>query len=102
MILGVNVPLSGGRPVLGVGPGWAPRAVLRLSAEPLTGERRAGEGTLDQVLGDLDRLRAMGAGSVVLDPLLDHPDETLRPERAWQDLATVAAHRVAAHRKELA
>ncbi|MEV4258089.1 LLM class F420-dependent oxidoreductase, partial [Spirillospora sp. NPDC049652] len=74
-------------------PALAPRIALRITAEPLAGERLAGEGTLDQVLADLRRLREMGAESVVLDPVLAHPDETLRPERAWRDLAAVAAHR---------
>ncbi|WP_026411231.1 LLM class flavin-dependent oxidoreductase [Actinomadura oligospora] len=78
-----------GRPV----PSLAPRMLLRLTDEPLTGERRAGEGTIEQVLADLERLRRMGAESVLLDPFLAHPDETLRPENAWRDLATVAALR---------
>ncbi|WP_131737739.1 LLM class flavin-dependent oxidoreductase [Actinomadura roseirufa] len=76
-----------GRPV----PALAPRIVLRLTAEPLA-ERRAGEGTIEQVLADLDHLRRLGAESVVLDPYLGDPDETRRPEIAWQALATVAAH----------
>ncbi|RFU37832.1 LLM class flavin-dependent oxidoreductase [Actinomadura logoneensis] len=78
-----------GRPV----PALAPRIALRLTSEPPGGERLAGEGTLDQVLADLHRLREMGARSVVLDPVLAHPDETLRPENAWRDLAAVAARR---------
>ncbi|MEV5572245.1 LLM class flavin-dependent oxidoreductase [Spirillospora sp. NPDC052269] len=78
-----------GRPV----PALAPRILLRLTADPLGDERRAGEGTIDQVLADLQRLRRMGAESVLLDPFLAHPDETLRPENAWRDLAAVAAHR---------
>lgn len=40
---------------------------------------------------DLDRLRALGADTVVLDPFNGDPDETLRPATAWRDLATVAA-----------
>jgi len=36
-------------------------------------------------------LRLLGADTVVLDPFNGHPDETLRPEAAWQALATVWA-----------
>ncbi|GAA0956400.1 LLM class flavin-dependent oxidoreductase [Kribbella koreensis] len=77
-----------GRPV----PGFAPRIVLRLTAEPLPeGERVAGEGSLEQVLGDLEELRQLGATEVVLDPFGGDPAETERPQNAWKDLATVAA-----------
>ncbi|MFF0520805.1 LLM class flavin-dependent oxidoreductase [Actinomadura nitritigenes] len=72
-------------------PALAPRIVLRLTAEPLT-ERRAGEGTIDQVMADLEHLRQLGAETVLLDPYLGDPDETHHPETAWQALATVAAH----------
>ena len=59
---------------------------------PLTGpDRRAGEGTLDQVVGDLRALRDLGACSVVLDPFNGDPEETRRPQEAWRALATVAA-----------
>ncbi|WP_067814142.1 LLM class flavin-dependent oxidoreductase [Actinomadura kijaniata] len=73
-------------------PPLAPRIVLRLTDEPLT-ERRAGEGTADQVMDDLKRLRALGAESVLLDPYLGDPEETRHPETAWRDLAAVAALR---------
>ncbi|MER6815497.1 LLM class flavin-dependent oxidoreductase [Spirillospora sp. NPDC000708] len=72
-------------------PALAPRIVLRLTPEPLT-ERRAGEGTIDQVMADLEHLRQLGAETVLLDPYLGDPDETHHPETAWQTLATVAAH----------
>ncbi|WP_067482480.1 LLM class flavin-dependent oxidoreductase [Actinomadura hibisca] len=77
-------------------PALAPRVLLRLTDEP-PAERRAGEGTLDQVLSDLEHLRRLGAEDVLLDPFVGDPDETLRPETAWHALAAVAAHR-----KELA
>ncbi|HEY4571373.1 MAG TPA: LLM class flavin-dependent oxidoreductase [Kribbella sp.] len=81
---------SEGRPV----PDFAPRILLRLTGEPLPdGERVAGEGSLEQVLADLDVLRELGARSVVLDPFVGDPAETERPEVAWQALATIAAHR---------
>jgi alkanesulfonate monooxygenase SsuD/methylene tetrahydromethanopterin reductase-like flavin-dependent oxidoreductase (luciferase family) len=76
---------AAGRPV----PGLAPRIVLRLTDEPL--ERRlAGEGTVDQVIGDLEQLRLLGAADVVLDPFTGDPEETRRPTAAWRALATVA------------
>lgn len=79
-----------GRPV----PALAPRVVLRLTDEPVThSERRAGEGTIGQVMDDLEQLRALGAESVLLDPFNGDPEETCRPEVAWQELATVAASR---------
>ncbi|MFG1639900.1 LLM class flavin-dependent oxidoreductase [Amycolatopsis sp. NPDC049252] len=80
--------LAGDAPV----PAFAPRILLRLTDTPVTGpDRRAGEGTLDQVLDDLTQLRAMGADTVVLDPFDGDPAETLRPEAAWRDLAAIAA-----------
>ncbi|MDQ7804967.1 LLM class flavin-dependent oxidoreductase [Amycolatopsis sp. A133] len=80
--------LAGDRPV----PAFAPRILLRVTAAPVTGpDRRAGEGTLDQVLEDLAQLRALGADTVVLDPFDADPAETLHPEVAWRDLAAVAA-----------
>ncbi|WP_020386061.1 LLM class flavin-dependent oxidoreductase [Kribbella catacumbae] len=73
-------------------PGFAPRILLRLTSTPLPeAERVAGEGSLDQVLGDLEELRLLGAQTVVLDPFAGDPVETERPEYAWKDLATVAA-----------
>lgn len=73
-------------------PGLAPRIALRLTDEPVTGpDRLAGEGTIDQIRDDLDRLRVLGADTVVLDPFNGDPDETRHPERAWRALATVAA-----------
>ncbi len=75
-------------------PEFAPRILLRLTEDPLPDdERMAGEGSLDQVLTDLDVLRDLGARSVVLDPFIGDPAETERPETAWQALATIAAHR---------
>ncbi|MEI8408876.1 MULTISPECIES: LLM class flavin-dependent oxidoreductase [unclassified Kribbella] len=75
-------------------PEFAPRILLRLTPSALPeDERVAGEGSLDQVLTDLDELRELGARSVVLDPFVGDPAETERPEAAWQALATIAAHR---------
>jgi alkanesulfonate monooxygenase SsuD/methylene tetrahydromethanopterin reductase-like flavin-dependent oxidoreductase (luciferase family) len=73
-----------GRPV----PALAPRILLRLTGEPVA-NRRLGEGTLDQVLADLDQLRADGAHAVVLDPFAGDPEETQHPGAAWHMLAAV-------------
>ncbi|MFF2039146.1 LLM class flavin-dependent oxidoreductase [Kitasatospora sp. NPDC058170] len=73
-------------------PALAPRTALRLSAEPVDGpDRLAGEGTIDQVIADLDQLRRLGAESVILDPYGGDPRETEHPQAAWQALAAVAA-----------
>ncbi|MFB4277926.1 MULTISPECIES: LLM class flavin-dependent oxidoreductase [unclassified Nonomuraea] len=81
-----------GRPA----PALAPRIVLRITPEPVTGpDRLAGEGTIGQVMEDLEQLRLLGAETVVLDPFLGDPEETLRPESAWEHLAAVAARRSA-------
>ncbi len=75
-------------------PEFAPRILLRLTPDPLPEDQRvAGEGSLDQVLADIDALRELGARSVVLDPFVGDPAETERPEVAWQALAAIAAHR---------
>jgi len=50
----------------------------------------AGHGTIDQIAGDLEQLRSLGAGTVVLDPFNGDHHETAHPETAWQALATVA------------
>ncbi|KUN35429.1 LLM class F420-dependent oxidoreductase [Streptomyces longwoodensis] len=75
-------------------PELAPRIYLQLTEKPIDDpDRRAGEGTLEQVLEDIEELRRAGAETVLLDPYHGDPEETLRPEAAWQALATVAAHR---------
>jgi alkanesulfonate monooxygenase SsuD/methylene tetrahydromethanopterin reductase-like flavin-dependent oxidoreductase (luciferase family) len=75
-------------------PPLAPRIVLRMTDTPVTGAQRlAGEGTLDQIMADIERIQRLGADTVVLDPFNDDPDETRHPEVAWQALAAVAAHR---------
>jgi alkanesulfonate monooxygenase SsuD/methylene tetrahydromethanopterin reductase-like flavin-dependent oxidoreductase (luciferase family) len=74
-------------------PALAPRIVLRLTGAPVTHQGRlAGEGTIEQVLDDLEQLRALGADTVVLDPFGGDPEETHHPGTAWQAVATVAAH----------
>ncbi|MFB6893178.1 LLM class flavin-dependent oxidoreductase [Kitasatospora sp. NPDC056327] len=74
-------------------PAFAPRIALRLTSGPVDGPQRlAGEGTIEQIAADLDRLRLLGAASVLLDPYHGDPEETRRPRRAWQSLAAVAEH----------
>ncbi|MPY34157.1 LLM class flavin-dependent oxidoreductase [Streptomyces adustus] len=79
-----------GRPM----PELAPRIYLKVTKKPVDDpDRRAGEGTLEQILEDIEELRLAGAETVLVDPYHGDPDETLRPEVAWQALATLAAHR---------
>lgn len=74
-------------------PALAPRIALKITSAPVTGpDRLAGEGTIDQIMDDLDQLRLLGAESVVLDTYTGDPSETLRPEAAWQALGAVAAN----------
>ncbi|MGF1427008.1 TIGR03619 family F420-dependent LLM class oxidoreductase [Kitasatospora sp. LaBMicrA B282] len=74
-------------------PGFAPRIALRLTGAPGDDpERPAGVGSIDQILDDLDRLRLLGAETVVLDPYHGDPDETRRPHAAWRALTEVATH----------
>jgi alkanesulfonate monooxygenase SsuD/methylene tetrahydromethanopterin reductase-like flavin-dependent oxidoreductase (luciferase family) len=72
-------------------PALVPRIALQLTPSPVTDEDRlAGQGTIEQVTGDLEQLRSLGADTVVLDPFNGDPDEMAHPEVAWQALATVA------------
>ena len=72
-------------------PALMPRIALRLTQAPITdGGRLAGHGTIDQIAEDLDQLRSLGAGTVVLDPFNGDHQETAHPETAWLALATVA------------
>ena len=83
-----EVAAGAGRPM----PALAPRIVLRLTDAPMAGpDRRAGEGTLEQVLDDIDRLEKAGAESLVLDPY-DGDTSTAATEEALRALHLVAAH----------
>ncbi|CAL9322039.1 LLM class flavin-dependent oxidoreductase [Streptomyces sp. SudanB182_2057] len=85
-----NIAAELGRP----DPELAPRIYLQLTEKPIDDpDRRAGTGTLEQVLEDIEELRRAGAETVLVDPYLGDPNETLRPEEAWQALAILAAHR---------
>jgi probable F420-dependent oxidoreductase len=81
---------TGSRP--GGMPALAPRIALRLTDAPVTDAGRlAGEGTIDQIVDDLEQLRGLGSDTVVLDPFSGDPGETRHPEQAWRALAAVAA-----------
>jgi hypothetical protein len=67
---------------------WHPYLFTRPAYRP---RRRhpAGHGTIAQMPGDLEQLRSLGAGTVVLDPFNGDPEETSHPEATWRALATV-------------
>jgi hypothetical protein len=74
-------------------PAIAPRIALRLTDSPVGDhERLAGTGSLAQILDDLNELRRLGADTVVLDPYHGDPEETRRPQVAWQALTAVATN----------
>ncbi|MFG2147117.1 LLM class flavin-dependent oxidoreductase [Streptomyces sp. NPDC048696] len=74
-------------------PALAPRISLRLTTIPIDApDRPAGTGSIEQILGDLNELRRLGADTVVLDPYHGDPEETRRPDTAWHALTTVATH----------
>jgi len=83
-------------------PALMPRMALRLTQTPITDDDRlAGHGTIDQIAEDLDQLRSLGAGTVVLDPFNGDFQETAHPERAWQALATVAERWIRQESKDI-
>ncbi len=72
-------------------PPFCPRIKLHLTDDPLPdGERRAGEGTIEQVHGDLAALEDLGAEYVLLDTYDGDPEATREHERAWSMFATLA------------
>lgn len=76
-----------GRPV----PSLCPRIKLHITESPADeATRRAGEGSLDQIRGDLSELEEMGAEYVLLDTYMDDPEATRNHERAWSMLTTMA------------
>ncbi|MET8198647.1 LLM class flavin-dependent oxidoreductase [Micromonospora taraxaci] len=74
-------------------PALMPRIALQETREPVTDPGRlAGVGTIEQITADLNRIRLLGAETVVLDPFNDDLTEIRQPERAWRTLAAVAAY----------
>ena len=74
-------------------PALAPRIALRLTGEPVTEPGRlAGEGTIDQVAGDLEQLRLARRRDRRARPVQRGPRQRPdSPRRAWRALAAVAA-----------
>jgi probable F420-dependent oxidoreductase len=55
-------------------PMLAPRIRLQVTERPLGADRPPGEGTLDQIRGDLAALEALGAACVIFDPFVPRAD----------------------------
>ena len=76
-----------GRPV----PALCPRIRLDITDTKRPDDQRiAGEGSLDQIRGDLVELEALGASHVLLDTYTDDAEATRDHERAWRMLAVLA------------
>lgn len=76
-----------GRPV----PQLAPRLNLRITPEPVTDvDRPAGTGSLEQVRADLEEVARLGAVSIVFDTFTGRFEEIAHPDKAWDDLRSVA------------
>ena len=72
-------------------PQLCPRIRLRITDSPMDeGRRLAGEGTIDQIRGDLEQLQSLGCAYVLLDTFYDDIDATRNHETSWRMLATVA------------
>ncbi|WP_020579932.1 TIGR03619 family F420-dependent LLM class oxidoreductase [Actinopolymorpha alba] len=75
-------------------PTLSPRIRLHLSSTSLdTDERRVGEGSVAQVLGDLEELADLGAEYVVLDTNPDHPSDRRPTNEDWAMLETIASRK---------
>jgi probable F420-dependent oxidoreductase len=75
-----------GRPV----PAFAPRTRLRLTDAPLD-DRLPGQGTLEQVIGDIEAFAGLGATHLLLDTYEGTPDRLHPPAEDQEMLAAVAA-----------
>ena len=72
-------------------PELCPRIRLRLTEAPLPeDERIAGEGSVEQVLGDMRGLEALGCTHVLLDTYYDDVEATRNVEASWRMLAVRA------------
>ncbi len=72
-------------------PDLCPRIRLRITESALDNDRRlAGEGTIEQIRGDLEELQALGCSYVLLDTFYDDIEATRRHETSWRMLAAVA------------
>jgi alkanesulfonate monooxygenase SsuD/methylene tetrahydromethanopterin reductase-like flavin-dependent oxidoreductase (luciferase family) len=76
-----------GRPV----PALCPRIKFQVSDGPMPEDTRAaGQGSLEQVRGDLRALEEMGSPYVLLDTYYDDPEATRSHEPAWRLLRTAS------------
>ena len=72
-------------------PDLCPRIRLRITDSPMSEiERLAGEGTIDQIRGDLEQLQALGCTYVLLDSFYGDVDATRNHETTWRMLTTIA------------
>ena len=72
-------------------PDLCPRIRLRITDSPMDeAQRLAGEGTIDQIRGDLEELQALGCTYVLLDTYYEDIEATRHHETSWRMLATIA------------
>ncbi len=72
-------------------PDLCPRIRLRITDSPMDeGQRLAGEGSIEQIRGDLFELEELGCAYVLFDTFYDDIEATRHPENSWRMLATVA------------
>jgi probable F420-dependent oxidoreductase len=83
-----RIAAAEGRPV----PALCPRIRLNITDTPMAeADRFAGQGTLDQIRGDLEGLEKLGAAWVVLDTFNDDVEATRNPEGQWRALEAFAS-----------
>lgn len=71
-------------------PRVSPRIQIRLTSSPAGPDRAAGEGTLGQILGDIEEFTEIGSDYLILDTNPDDPHDTRPLTVDWQILETVA------------
>ena len=72
-------------------PDLCPRIRLRITDAPMDEDQRlAGEGTIDQIRGDLEELQDLGCTYVLLDTYYEDVEATRHHETSWRMLATIA------------
>ena len=71
-------------------PALCPRIRLRIFDSPLDDSRTMGNGTLDQIRGDLASLEELGCEHVLLDTYYDEVEATRDPAPAFRTVAEVA------------
>jgi len=71
-------------------PAFCPRIRLDLRDEALGDDRVPGSGSLDQIRGDIEHLRNLGAEHVTLDWYTGDLEATRNHERGWAMLAALA------------